>query len=97
MCHVSSRRKRNEPRQPICWRGSCSSASCEEDADEEEDEEAREPAGLAAKEVQQHQPGEDGEAHSRSPWSGMLRRLERAHRSGGRAEGVRLSVTSPGR
>src|SRR6202035_5809217 len=37
------------------------------DADDEEDEEARESAGLAAEEVQQHQPGEDGEAHSRSP------------------------------
>jgi len=35
--------KRNEPRQPICWRGSRSSASCDEDADEQEDEEAREP------------------------------------------------------
>src|ERR1700731_2031144 len=33
-------------------------------------EEARESAGLAAEEVQQHQPGEDGETHLRSPSGG---------------------------
>jgi hypothetical protein len=53
----------------ICRRGSCLSAPCNEDADDEEDEEASEPAGLAAEEVQQNQPGEEGEAHPR----GLLR------------------------
>jgi hypothetical protein len=59
--------KRNEPRRRCCRRGSCSSASCDQDADDEEDDEAREPAGLVAEQVQQDQPGEDGEAYSRSP------------------------------
>src|ERR1700730_9103138 len=49
----------------ISRRGSCSSAPCDEDADDEEDEDAGEPAGLAAEQVQQHQPGKDGEAHLR--------------------------------
>src|SRR5580704_13078753 len=41
----------------ICRRGSRSSASCNQDADDEEDEKASKPAGLAAEEVQQQQPG----------------------------------------
>src|ERR1700731_4067258 len=51
----------------ICRRGSRPSASCDEDPDEEEDEKARKPSGLGTEEVQQHHPGDDGEAHPRFP------------------------------
>src|SRR5207248_9033753 len=58
---------RNEPRQLFHWRGSRSCASCDQDGDDEEGKKATEPAGLAAAEVQQHEPDQKGDTHSRSP------------------------------
>src|SRR5437764_14121489 len=44
-----------------------SCASCDQDRDDEEDKKASEPAGLVAAEVEQHEPDQQGDRHSRSP------------------------------
>src|SRR5437763_7290813 len=49
------------------WRGSRSCTSCNQDGDDEEDKKASEPAGLIAAEVEQHEPDQQGDRHSRSP------------------------------
>ena len=49
------------------WRGSRSCASCDQDRDDEEDEKASERARLVATEVEQQEPDQQRDRHSRSP------------------------------
>ena len=51
----------------MCRRGSRSSAPCDQDADGQENEEAPEPAGALAEQVQQRQPAQQVESHRHSP------------------------------
>src|ERR1051325_4652267 len=74
-CEAACDTKTQRAPPALRGRGSRSCASCDQDGDDEEDEKASEWARLVAAEIEQGEPDQQRDSHSRSPSEqGLLQR-----------------------